>query len=331
MVSLKTLLVTRRTHAAGISMLEKELEVRNLLNPSREQLLQALPGVTANIAGVSPSYDGDLFDHAPELVMVARYGVGLDNVDLDAATKRGICILYTPLAMTTGVAEHAVGLMLAAAKSFKKGDAALREGKYHTRDLLGSVDLYGKTLAVVGCGRIGSRVSQMCSRGLGMKVIVYDPYIPAEQAERAGAALRPTLDEVLSEADVVTLHTPLTDQTRHMIGEQQLALMKPTAYLINTARGPVVDQTALIAALRTGRIAAAGLDVFEPEPPSTENPLLSMPNVIVTPHAAGSSLESMQRIATTMALGILAVLHGQRPDGDCLANPEVWPRRRKLI
>jgi phosphoglycerate dehydrogenase-like enzyme len=170
----------------------------------------------------------------------------------------------------------------------------------------------------------------MCSLGLGLKVLTYDPYIPEEQARRVNATLVSSLEQVLRTADVITMHTPLTAETRHMIGAAQLAMMKPTAYLINTARGPVVDETALIAALRAGAIAGAGLDVFEPEPPTMENPLIDMPNAIVTPHSAGSSLECMQRIATTVARGILAVLHGQHPGADCLANPDVWGRQRRL-
>ena len=327
---MKTVLITRRTHPVGVSLLEAETNVRTLLNPARADLIAAMPGVHAMIAGISVLFDGDFFGHAPDLLVLARHGVGLDNVDLAAATEHGICILYTPMAMITAVAEHAVGLMLALAKSFKRGDSALREGKYHTRDLLGAVDLYGKTLGVIGCGRIGSRVSQMCSRGLGMSVITYDPYITDQQAGAAGAVRKPTLEEVLATADVVTMHTPLTSETRHMISTAQLALMKPAAYLINTARGPVVDERALIAALRAGTIAGAGLDVYEPEPPAGDNPLLAMPNAIVTPHSAGSSLECMQRIATTVARGILTVLRGERPAADCFANPAVWERRRTL-
>lgn len=321
-------LITRRTHPLGVSLLQAETDVRTLLNPSRQELMAALPDVDAMIAGVSVMFDGELLDHAPRLLVLARHGVGLDNVDLKAATERGICVLYAPQAMTVAVAEHAVGLMLAVAKSFKRGDLALREGKFHNRDLLGEVDLYGKTLGIIGCGRIGSRVSRICSRGLGMNVITYDPYITDLQAAKVDAARKQTLAEVLREADVVTLHTPLTDETRHMIGEEQLAMMKPTAYLINTARGPVVDERALIAALESGKIAGAGVDVFEVEPPATDNPLLSMPNVIATPHAAGSSLECMQRIALTISRGILAVLHDQQPEAESMANPEVWARRR---
>jgi D-3-phosphoglycerate dehydrogenase / 2-oxoglutarate reductase len=139
---------------------------------------------------------------------------------------------------------------------------------------------------------------------------------------------KPTLAEVLRVADVVTMHTPLNSETRHMIGAAQLALMKPTAYLINTARGPVVDEAALLAALRGGQIAGAGLDVYEKEPTTPDNPLFTMPNVVCSPHSAGSSLECMQRIATTVARGILAVLHGERPADECFANPEAWARRR---
>jgi D-3-phosphoglycerate dehydrogenase / 2-oxoglutarate reductase len=327
---MKKVLITRRTHPKGVALLQAETNVSELLNPSREQLRQALPGVNGIVAGVAVMYDSDLLDSAPDLLVVARHGVGLDNVNLKAATERGICVLYTPRAMITSVAEHAVGFMLALARSYKRGDAALKEDKYHTRDQLGAVDLQGKTLAIIGCGRIGSRVSQICSQGLGMRVITYDPYISAEQARRAGAELWPHLDDVLRSADVVTLHTPLTPETRHMISHAQLALMKPSAYLINTARGAVADEAAVLAALQSGRIAGFGADVFETEPTVSGNPLFHLPNAVVTPHSAGSSAECMQRIADTVARGMLAVFHGEHPGVDCMANPEVWEQRRTV-
>ncbi len=222
-------LVTRRTHTMGTSLLDAATNVRTLLNPSRDDLINALPGVQAMIAGISVQFDDDFYKRTPDLVVLARHGVGLDNVDLAAATDNGVCILYTPQAMITAVSEHAVGLMLALAKSFKRCDIALKEDKYHTRDLLGAVDLFGKTVGVVGCGRIGSRVSQICGRGLGMNVIAYDPYITDDQVYRAGARRVATLNALLQTADVVTLHTPYTTETHHMIGSEQLALMKPTA------------------------------------------------------------------------------------------------------
>ncbi len=325
---MRTVLVTRRTAANGLKLLEAETDVRVHFNPTAEELAAMLPGVHVVIAGVVPMYDAALLDGAPDLLAVVRHGVGLDNVDLAAATERGICVMYTPQAMIVAVAEHAVGLMLAAAKSFNRCKETLLEGAFHRRDQLGAVDLHGKTLGIVGCGRIGSRVSKICALGLGMKVITYDPYISAEQAAAAEAELRPTLEEVLATSDVVSLHCPLTAETWHMIGQAQLALMKPTAYLINTARGPVVDEQALLAALCAGRLAGAGLDVFEEEPPATDNPLLSMPNVVATPHAAGSSKECLERVSLTMAQEILALLHGEKPQ--CLANPEVWERHRPL-
>jgi D-3-phosphoglycerate dehydrogenase / 2-oxoglutarate reductase len=327
---MKTVLITRRTHPSGVSLLAAETNVRELLNPTRDQLAPALPGIHGMVAGVSVAFDGEMLDHAPDLMVMARHGVGMDNVDLPAATERGIVVLYTPKAMVTAVAECAVAFMLSVAKSFKKGDIAIHENKYANRDLLGSVDLYGKTLAIIGCGRIGSRVSQMCGRGLGMKVITYDPYITDEHAAKAGAARKSTLAEVLTTADVVTLHTPLTTETRHMIGREQLAMMKKSAYLINTSRGSVVDEPALVAALQAGQIAGAGLDVFEQEPTRSDSPLFAMPNVMCTPHSSGSSQECLQRIAAMVARGILDVLHDQRPDEDCFANPEVWQQRRRV-
>lgn len=322
------LIITRHLHPAGLRMLREEFDITELVNPSKQTMMDALPGVQAVIANVSPRYDGDLLDHAPDLVVVARHGVGMDNVDLDAHTRRGICVLWTPDAMRLSVAEHTVGLMLSLSRCLDLSRQILQSGEYTRRHDMRMVNLRGKTLGIIGCGRIGGRVAEICSGSLGMKVIVYDPYIPAAQAADVGAELWPSLGDVLAASDVVSLHVPLTAETQHMISRQQLAQMKRSAYLINCARGPVVDEPALVAALRAGRIAGAGIDVFEEEPPSADNPLFHMPNVAVTPHSAGSAQECLEEIATTLARDLHALMRGIRPT--YLANPEVWERRRPL-
>ena len=327
-IIMRNFLITRSTHPAGLSALAEQANIRELLNPSRQELIAALPGVHAIVAGTGVMYDAALLAQAPSLLAIARYGVGLDNVDLASATERGICVLYTPQATPPSVAEHAVSLMLCLAKALKSYDDMLPKEAFRSSSTTKAIDLDGKILAVIGCGRIGSRVSRICARGLGMKVIVYDPYIPVEQATAAGAELKATLDEVLAAADVVSLHTPLTIETRHLISHEQLARMRPTAFLINTARGAVVDESALINALREGRIAGAGLDVFDPEPPASDNPLLQMPNVVVTPHKAGSTQDCLLRVSMTLVKDLRSLFRGERPE--FLANPEVWERRRPI-
>ena len=248
-------------------------------------------------------------------------------MNVPALTKRGICSLYTPMPLRKPVAEHALGLLFSVAKAFRPSHESMVAGGFSAGNALPIVQLAGRTIGIIGCGRIGSRMAEIC-RVLDMKVLAYDPYITKEKAAASGAELRPTLDEVLAEADVITLHTPLNAETRHIIGAKQFAKMKPTAYLINTARGPVVDEAALIAALREKKIQGAGLDVFEQEPTAADNPLRSMSNVVLTPHRAGASLECVEAIGKTLYKDLTAVFNGQKPE--FLIDPSVWEKRKQL-
>ena len=236
---------------------------------------------------------GSLLATAKNLKIVSKHGVGYDNIDLDYCKSHGIAVTITPNANSLSVAEHrTVGF---AAKNHAPG-----------------IEMTGKTLGLIGMGRIGKHILHMCRDGLDMHVIVYDPYI-SEVPE--GVEKVDDLSELLRRADVVTLHCLLTDETRKLIDRERLALMKPTALLINCARGPIVDEAALIEALENGRLAGAGLDVTDPEPVAPDSPLFKLPNVIVTPHYAPTTVESATRVSKIAAENINAVLAGQEPVG----------------
>lgn len=260
----------------------------------------------------------ELVEAAPKLKIVARHGVGYDAVDVAACTEHGVLVTITPNANATAVSEHAIGLMLAAARKIPQADAALKAGVWQREPYLG-LELAGKTLGLVGLGRVGSRVAQL-AQAFGMKVLAYDPYMSSERAAALGVTLLP-LEEMLPLADFISVHAPLTPETHHLIGRETLPLCKPTAILVNTARGGLVDPQALYDALTSGRLAAAALDVFEQEPFDPNDPLPKLPNVIVTPHVAGQTAEALVNMAVAAANAIVAVFEGRRPDG--LVNPEV--------
>ncbi len=289
--------------------------------------LADLPGVAGVILGVDPVADGAFMDAAGEsLKVIARHGIGVDNVDLPAATERGILVVNTPDAPTESTAEHAVALLLALAKRVAAGDRQLRGADIpHSR--LQGTEVRGRTLGVVGFGRIGRRMAEICRHGLQMRVVVYDPYIDPAQAAARGVEVADSLESLLAQANFVSLHPAFTPETRHLINQARLQLMPPGSYLINVSRGPVVDEQALIRALESGHLAGAAMDVYDPEPPSPDNPLFKMENVVATPHI--SSFTDMGR--TAMSQGaveqLLQVLRGERPPS--LVNPAAWPGRAK--
>lgn len=285
-----------------------------------------LPGADAV---VPRSADSTFMDHVgPNLKLIARTGIGVDTIDLPAATARGILVTNTPDAPTESTAEHTVALLLAVAKRVTAGDMYLRGGTLPHTALLGT-EVKDQTLGVVGYGRIGRRVAEICALGLKMKVLVYDPYSVNPPPTTAGVIPINDLDALLAQADFVTLHTPLTPETRCLLGERELRLMKPGSYLINASRGAVVDEAALIKALQSGHLAGAGLDVFDPEPPSLDNPLLKMSNVVLTPHIASNTTAGLSAMFNGAADQILQVLGGERPM--FLVNPEAWPGRVRPI
>lgn len=285
--------------------------------------LIALPGTQAIIAGGGIHYDGALMDQVPTLQVISRTGIGLDNVSISGATARGIAVCYAPDAPTISTAEHTIALLLAVAKRLKWTDQALRcSEKINFRSEYNGLELYERRLGLIGMGRIGSRVAKI-ALALGMSVVGFDPFISAERANELGVELAPTLEAVLHTADIVSLHLPLTPETRGLINAERLAQMKPGAILINAARGGLVDEAALFDALESGHLWGAGLDVFTSEPPSADHPLLARDDVIATPHIASGTGVGQDRLWHTAITQALQVLRGERPPH--LVNPEVWP------
>lgn len=284
-----------------------------------------LAGAHGLVVSSIPKIDGDFMDAAgPQLRVVARPGIGIDNIDVGAATARGIAVVHTPDGPTESTAEHAIALLLALAKRVREADAGLRTRGWNSRQPLVGTEVAGKILGLVGLGRIGGRVAQI-ARALNMHVLVHDPYVSDGRVAALGVELVGTLDDVLTTADFISLHVPLTPETHGLIDAQALAQMKRSAYLINCARGPVVDESALIDALQNGTIAGAGLDVFAQEPTDTENPLFDLPNVVVTPHIAAYTDDGVRRMSVGAVEQVLQVLQGRRPLN--LVNPDVWGRR----
>jgi D-3-phosphoglycerate dehydrogenase / 2-oxoglutarate reductase len=277
-----------------------------------------------------------IMEAAHKLVAIGRHGVGYDTIDIAAATDLRIPVVYTPAANTESVAEIAVGFIIGLGRKIIRAHTAMQSEELLSDSVTLSVmaqrsglvnfDLAGKTLGVIGVGRIGSSVSKKMIAAFNMKVLGYDPYVDAKTLAGYGVQKMDGLEEMLPLCDFVTLHCPGGAETRHMINARTLALMRPEAYLINTARGTVVDETALVQALQRKQIAGAAMDVYDPEPPRPGNPLLHMENVIVTPHFCAMTAESLYNMGTSVAQGVLDVLEGKRPQ--YLVNPEIWEKRR---
>jgi D-3-phosphoglycerate dehydrogenase len=286
----------------------------------------SIAATEAIIASARLQYDGGLMDIVPGLRVISRTGIGLDNISLDEATARGIAVCHVPDGPTISTAEHAVTLLLAVAKELQRACTALRNSESDFFNDYQGVELNGLCCGLVGLGQIGQRVA-VSARALGMDVVAYDPYVDPEVAASLAVELAPDLERLLARADAVSLHVPLTPETNRIIDARRLALMKPGAILVNTARGGLIDEPALLEALESGHLRGAGLDVFDPEPPQPDNPLLRRSDVVATPHIAGATGASKDRLWRTAIAQALQVLRGERPSS--LANPEVWPRDGK--
>jgi D-3-phosphoglycerate dehydrogenase / 2-oxoglutarate reductase len=285
--------------------------------PEFRRLLRDADGVALT---TTPLRAADI-EAAPRLRAVGRIGVGYDAVDVEALTRRGIPLMTTDTDNSPTVAEYTMFMMLWLCKRSDVLNSVPRQGRWAERYAVLPTEILGKTLLIVGFGRIGTRVAKRCLP-MEMGVEVYDPYVPAEAVRAAGCEPVADLDAALARADFVTLHCPKTSETAGMFDAARLARMKPSARLINTARGGIVDEAALYAALAAGKLAGAGIDVFSPEPPLTDNPLFTLPNVIVAPHMAGNARESLDRKAVTTARNLLTVLDGGVPKAEYIVNPE---------
>lgn len=287
----------------------------------------ALAQADGAIISGRPQCDGAWMDRAPRLRALARSGIGYDNVDVDAATARGICVVNTPDAPTEPTAEQAVTFILMLARRVKESDRALSEGRWLPRPELEGTEVLGKTLGIVGLGRIGGRVAEICSHGLKMRVVAYDPYIADDRFPAKGAQKVSSLDKLLQQADFVSLHCPATAETRGMANQGFFAKMKRGSFFVNVARGAVMVEADLLQALTSGHLAAAAVDVFEQEPTPSGNPLLRVPNIVLSPHAASNSVEGNWRMNMGAVTQTLQILRNERPPS--LLNPEVWERRRR--
>ncbi len=314
-------------HPAGTELLRTEARVVISEDLSEDGIVAAAREAEAILFRIKPPCTERLMASCPKLKVVGRYGVGLDTVDLPAATRLGIPVVHAPGANSDSVAEHAIMLMLAAIKHLIPMDRGTRKGEWRGQRLRGIGELRGLTLGIIGVGNIGRRVAHL-ARGFGMRVLGYDPYVLPDELRRREVEPMSGLAALLSQADIVTCHTPLTPETHHMINEKTIAQMKEGAIFINTSRGKVQEERALFEALTRGKLRAAGLDVWEEEPVPADNPLLNMENVVATSHLAGVSEQANRNIATTVAAEILRVLRGERPR--VLGNPDLWPRLSHL-
>lgn len=321
--------LTRILPDAGMRLLREaeaagDIELRvwpDELPPDEDALAALLHGCDGAIVLVTDPIGAELLDNEPQLKVLSQFAVGFDNIDVEAATARGVAVCNTPGVLTETTADLAWALLMAAARRVVEGADYVRAGKWQTwgPTLLMGTDIHHATLGIVGFGRIGKEVAKR-GRGFDMRILAFDTMPDKAAAAELGVEFA-DLDTVLRESDFVSLHCALTEETRHLIDAGALATMKSTAILINAARGPVVDTDALVEALAAGTIAGAGLDVTDPEPIPADHPLVGMPNVVIVPHIASASTATRGKMAEMAALNLLSVLRGERPAH--IVNPEV--------
>jgi len=317
----KKILIVQPIHQRGMQVFDESYDVRVASDPSAATVIKEIKGVEGVVVRMAP-FTREIIEAADALKVIGRHGVGVDTIDIQAATEKGIVVVNTPNANATSVAEHTLTAIGALAKRVVTYDRAIREERWELRNSYGAVDLDGKILGLVGVGRIGSMVARRAAAAFNMKAIAFDPYVTQEKAREMGVTLCAAMDDVFAQADVVSLHTPLTPETRRLVDAARLRSMKPTAFLVNFSRGEVLDEKALYDALKSGVIAGAAIDVYDPEPPLKDNPLFELDNIILSPHSAALTEECVIRMATGAAEGVVDVLTGRRPQ--FIVNPEVF-------
>jgi D-3-phosphoglycerate dehydrogenase len=325
-VSLPVVLIADKLAESTVAALGDEIEVRWVDGPDREKLLAAVPEADALLVRSATTVDAEVLAAAPKLKIVARAGVGLDNVDVATATERGVLVVNAPTSNIHSAAEHALALLLSAARQIPAADASLREHTWKRSSFSGT-EIFGKTVGVVGLGRIGQLVAQRLA-AFETHVVAYDPYVSSARAAQLGIELLP-LDELLARADFISVHLPKTAETSGLIDKDALAKTKPGVVIVNAARGGLVDEAALADAVTSGHVRAAGIDVFSSEP-CTDSPLFELPQVVVTPHLGASTEEAQDRAGTDVAASVKLALAGEFvPDavnvGGGVVNEEVSP------
>jgi D-3-phosphoglycerate dehydrogenase len=301
-------LVTDPIAQDGIDALAPHAQVDVRLGLPKEELITAIGEYDALVVRSETKVTAEVIEAGKRLQVIGRAGVGVDNIDLQAATRRGIIVVNAPLGNTISAAEHTIGLMLTLARHIPAAHASLREGRWERKLFMG-VEVRGKTLGVIGLGQVGSEVARR-ARGLEMHVLAYDPFVSEERAHVLGVETA-SFEDLLKRADFISLHTTLTPDTHHLIGEEQLKLVKPSVRIINTARGQLIDEEALCRAIDEGRVAGAAIDVFSQEPPPPDSILLKNDRILVTPHLGASTTEAQERVAVDVAEQIISVLKGE--------------------
>jgi glyoxylate reductase len=328
-VSKLKIYVTRELPERGLRIIKQHFDAEvwpEYAPPPKRVIIDKAKNVDALATLLSDKIDAEVFDVAPKLKIVSQLAVGFDNIDVQEATKRGIYVTNTPEVLTDTTADFAWALLMAVARRVVEADKYVHMGQWkvgwHPAMMTGR-DIYGATIGIVGAGRIGYAVAKR-AKGFDMKILFYD-VIPRPEMEKDFGARRADLDTIFKESDFISIHVPLMKETHHLVNEEKLKLMKKTAYLINNSRGPVVDEKALYTALKEGRIAGAGLDVFEQEPTSPDDPLLKLDNVVVAPHISSASIETRSKMAEMVAENLVAFFEGKKPPN--LINPDVMKVR----
>jgi len=319
------ILIPDNLDKAGLALLSKAegVTIQAAAKMSREEVLAAIPDADALIIRSATKVDRTMMQAAPKLKLVGRAGVGVDNVDLAAATELGIVVMNAPDGNTVATAELALGLMLALARHIPAADASMKAGQWERKAYMG-VELRGKTLGLIGFGRVGRAVAKRAA-AFEMTIIAYDPFIPAEVATNMGVKLV-TLDELLATADFISLHAQPSPENHNLINAQTLAKMKKGVRIVNDSRGSLIDEAALAEAIKAGQVAGAALDVYQQEPPEANNPLIGLPGVIHTPHLGASTLEAQDEVAVQIAQQTLdALFKGEYRN---VVNPDVLSKKR---
>ncbi len=326
-MSRPTIVVADPIHTAGLERLRTDYEVAFLPEmQAAEARAQAIAAADAIVVRVF-KIDEALLGGAPKLKLVAKHGSGVDNIDIPAASQRGVLVCNTPGgANSSSVAEGAVTLMLSVLRQVRAMDTCVREGRFNERWKLSLHELWGKTLGLVGFGQIARVVARICGAGFNMKVLAYDPFVSAADMAAAGATKVDALTDLAAQSDVLSVHVPLSAKTEHLVGAEVIAAMAAHAIIVNTSRGGLIDEAALISALQDGRIGGAGLDVFEQEPPAPDNPLFALQNVVLSPHVAGVTEDALRGMAMSVATAIDDVFAGRRPP--TLLNGDLWEGRK---